>query len=663
MYSSPSRAVLDPHMTNSVLKIKLLVGALATGMTLVSAAATPPAKPLMSVPQPVRDLYYGDALFYFYQDDFFQSLVRLDAATQLGRVPHHQTESELLKGALYLSLGQHIQAGKIFQTLLNDNVDATVRNRAWFYLAKIWYQRGYWKESEQALQAIDANLPESLEPERRLMQAQVLMNQERYDDAIAQLQMLDGSKQLAWQSYARFNLGVALIRQEKTQPALALLERVGTQPADSEELRSLRDKANLALGFTLLKLDRMTEAEQVLQRIRLNGPLSNKALLGLGWAQSSSGRFNEALVSWQELKQRDLLDAAVQESYLAIPYAYAKLGAEVQATEFYTFAIDAFRSESGRLDESITAIQKGSLLQTVLENDATDQSGWYWQLRNLPDAPETRYLYDLLASNSFQEALKNYRDLRAMQRNLDNWLESVVAFDDMIATRKLAYDQRVSAMQAALDDVDVDAIEAQTTELEARVSAVARDEDVVALATPEEQQSWQRIRRVEAALQGADGSDAATEEMRDKVRLMRGALYWNMNSNYKARLWSQQKQVKELAVATKEARRRHTLVERARTQVPLRNDEFSSRVATLKPQLEALLKRCDVVGQSQRDYLSALAVTQLQEQKQRLSQYALQAQFALASIYDRASSSAAVPVTATSPDRTADEQPATEVTP
>jgi len=42
----------------------------------------------------------------------------------------------------------------------------------------------------------------------------------------------------------------------------------------------------------------------------------------------------------------------------------------------------------------------------VLENDHADQSGWYWQLRNLPDAPETRYLYDLLASNTFQEALR-----------------------------------------------------------------------------------------------------------------------------------------------------------------------------------------------------------------------------------------------------------------
>src|SRR6267154_5181864 len=102
-------------------KFGLAVGiAFSCVMTAPAHAATA-GKPLMSVPEPVRDLYYGDALFYFFQDDYFQSLVHLDAATSLGRVSHHAIEAELLKGALYLSLGQHVEAGRIFQSLLNDN--------------------------------------------------------------------------------------------------------------------------------------------------------------------------------------------------------------------------------------------------------------------------------------------------------------------------------------------------------------------------------------------------------------------------------------------------------------------------------------------------------------------------------------------------------------
>ena len=60
----------------------------------------------------------------------------------------------------------------------------------------------------------------------------------------------------------------------------------------------------------------------------------------------------------------------------------------------------------------------------------------------MPDAPDTRYLYHLLASHEFQEGLKNYRDLRIMQRNLQRSRESLVAFDDMVEAREKAYAAR-----------------------------------------------------------------------------------------------------------------------------------------------------------------------------------------------------------------------------
>src|SRR5258708_26678617 len=102
-------------------------------------------------PQDVKDLHYGDVLFYFYQDDYFDSITRLLAARQLDRLPHTQGEAELLLGGLYLSLGEHVEAGRIFEALLNQNTSEAVRNKAWFYLGKVWYQGGYLGESERAL--------------------------------------------------------------------------------------------------------------------------------------------------------------------------------------------------------------------------------------------------------------------------------------------------------------------------------------------------------------------------------------------------------------------------------------------------------------------------------------------------------------------------------
>lgn len=587
----------------------------------------------------VQDLHYGDVLFYFYQDDYFQALTRVDAALELGRVDNHVIEARLLKGALYLSMGQHVEAGSIFRELLNDNVPDEARNRAWFYLAKIWYQRGYYAEAEQALSAIAGKLPDGFESERRVLHADVLMAQQRFVDAAELLNAIDKKDRYA--PYARFNLGVSLVREGRTAEALQILDDVGRMGAPTEELRSLRDKANVAMGFALLKDNQPLAAAEKLQRVRLEGPLSNKALLGAGWAEAAEQRFKTALTPWLELQGRSLLDAAVQESHLAVPYAYAQLAATRQAAEQYATAIRLFGDESARIDESIAAIRQGRLLQAIMENDSADNVGWYWQLKELPDAPETRYLFHLLATHEFQEGLKNYRDLKLMQRNLASWSLAVEAFQDMIDARRQAYARRVPNMTAILDDIDLDAIEARKVELGARLAAVERDNDVVGLATPREAEQWARVRQLEAALENADASDPLVEEMREKTRMARGVLYWSMHGAYKARLWRASKEQRELDVAVSEARRRRTLIERARADSPKRTEEFAAHVTQLTPRIERMSARLAAAADAQNGYLASVAIRELEAQKERLAAYGVQAQFALAAIFDRANADAA----------------------
>src|SRR5262245_4615251 len=202
-----------------------------------------------------------------------------------------------------------------------------------------------------------------------------------------------------------------------------------------------------------------------------------------------------------------MLDAAVQESYLAVPYAYTQLSATRQAAEQYANAIQAFSIESARIDESIASIRNGGLIGTLLQNDAGERVGWYWQLQQLPDAPETRYLYHLLATHEFQEALKNYRDLHAMQRNMARWTQSSVAFSDMIDTRREAYKQRVPKIDGILSGVDLDGIEARRVELASRLAAIERDGDVVGLATATETEQWNKVLAIESAFASADPDD------------------------------------------------------------------------------------------------------------------------------------------------------------
>ncbi len=133
-----------------------LLAALSLAAAVASAAADgrdlpPPGK--------IRDLDYGDVLFHFFQDDYFGALVRLEVSRDLQRMDHHAAEAELLSGGLYLSLGLHEEASRIFDRLLAGPVPQSVSDRAHFYLARIGYQRGYYAEATRSLERIRAPLP------------------------------------------------------------------------------------------------------------------------------------------------------------------------------------------------------------------------------------------------------------------------------------------------------------------------------------------------------------------------------------------------------------------------------------------------------------------------------------------------------------------------
>ena len=282
----------------------------------------------------MQDLHYGDVLFYFYQDEDFEAITRLNAYEQWQLLPHHQAESQLLLGGLYLSLGLHNEAGKRFETLLTPDMPAGVRNRAWFYLAKVWYARGYLDRAEHAHPpGAGASCPRRSKP-RSSICSRTCCCARAASTRPSQL-LADWNGPADWMAYAQFNLGVALVRENRLAEADPFLTQVGTLETTRPELLALKDRANLALGFRVPAGQQPAGARSALERVRLNGPYSNKALLGTGWADAALGDYQEALAPWLELRERNLLDAAVQESYLAVPYAFGKLDASAQSAEYY----------------------------------------------------------------------------------------------------------------------------------------------------------------------------------------------------------------------------------------------------------------------------------------------------------------------------------------
>jgi len=202
----------------------------------------------------IRDMHFGDVLFLYFQEDDahdFEALTRVLAYQHWGRMPHHAEDAELIAGSLYLQEGMHNEAGEIFQRLLTDNVASGVRNRAWLYLAQVWYARGYFDKAESALRKVNGRMSPDFEAQKELLLANVLMHLGRFDEAIDLLSGWRGAP--IWSAYARFNLGIALVRSNRLADADPFLSAVGTMLAPNAELAALRDRANLALGFAYFR--------------------------------------------------------------------------------------------------------------------------------------------------------------------------------------------------------------------------------------------------------------------------------------------------------------------------------------------------------------------------------------------------------------------------
>jgi len=613
------------------LCIALVLGAAAAWT--VHAAETARDAPAATT---IRDLDYGDVLFHFFQDDYFESIVRLEANSDFGRLEHHAAEADLLAGGLYLSLGLHVEAERIFDGLLAGPVAPAVRDRARFYLARINYQRGYHEAALRNLGFIQQPLAGKLEPERRLLEANVLMSLGQYAAAATRLEAWPDTS--GWSNFARFNLGVALVRAGETARGRQFLEQVGTMEARNEEQAALRDRANLALGFALLQQQGGDEPAAVLSRVRLDGPFTNKALLALGWAETNANRPERALVPWLELQRRPVMDAPVQEALIAVPYAYVKLASNGQASQHYRSAVEAFSRESRRLDESIGAIEAGGFLDSILAAmPPGERPGWFWQLEKLPDAPHTRYLYHLLASHEFQEGLKNYRDLRLMQANLARWTESLEAFGAMIEARELAAAQREPRRQEALAGTAVDSFKARSQELIERFAQVEAARDVAALASPAESEQWQALDRIDATV-AAMPPGARRDEFATRARLLRGVLAWELDGAYKVRAAQVRRDLRQTQAALAETESRLGALGSAGELVPRNTQEFAGRVTELADRVARITPQIDATALAQERALAGIAIAELKAQQKRLGSYSTQAQFALASLYDGAGS-------------------------
>ncbi len=591
----------------------------------------------------LKDPYFGEASYHAFQGDYFDALQRLDTELgmysgldqpELDTLHFYINDAQFNVGDFELNYRMHHRAGRAIKAVLEGAVDEAVRNEAAFRLARIHFQKGQFDDALHALERIQGTVPAQIRDDVEFLRANILMAIGRPSEAVKVLKQLRSDESLA--GFASYNLGIALLQDGRQQEAIEQLDKAGLFPAADPAGLAIRDKSNLVLGAVLFESGNFERAKLSLDRVRLEGAFSNQALLRAGWAEASAHHFDRALVPWNILASREPTDIAVQEARLAVPHAYASLDLHGRAALTYGSALDLFSTQIKRVDASIGSIREGRFLKALVREETRQDEDWVITLRSLPDAPETYYLMELMASHDFQTALHNYLDLEDLRSRLAGWRTGLDAFEDMIRLRKGNYDPllpEVDAQFRALESGMRLRLE-QRKHLARRLQSMLTSPRPDYLATADERASLERIALAEQQLGDDDTPEAVS--LRERAARLRGMLTWRLETEYNDRLTTAQINLNELNTHVDALTRQHESFVRARQAATQSYVGYDVQIARLRERVVDALQRVDLLMARQGHMIEVVAINQLEVRRKRLVAQQTEARYGVAASYDRA---------------------------
>ena len=591
----------------------------------------------------LNDLYFGEALYEAHQGHYFEALERLDTEVrqhvavdepELDTLYVHFADAEFSLGDFELRYRMHHRAGRAIKAVLEGAVEETVRNDAAYRLARIHFQKGQLDDAMLALDRIEGDIPKAIRDDIEFLRANVYLAQERPEESMQSLEKLQSSD--SYGGFAAYNLGIAYLQSGRRSEALEQLEKAGLIATDDPGELAIRDKANLVLGTIYLEEKAFTQAVPFLNRVRLDGPLSNQALLSAGWAHLSAEQYDRAIVPWRILAEREVTDRATQEALLALPYAYSKLDIHGRAAIHYGHALDAFVAETGRLTESIESIRDGRFLEALIREEIRKDKDWVIRLRSLPEAPETYYLMDLMASHDFQTGLQNYLDLADLKHKLLTWEGGFDAYEEMVDIRHDHYEPLLPEIDERFRKLD----SRMRLRLEQHKMLVKRRDDLLTiprpefLATPEEHMILARVDRIEEAL--AKNERADRDPLLERLQRIKGLVIFTLETEYHERFTEFDRNLRSLDEAMAVAQAEYDEYVRSRQAATHSYVGYDKPMTRLRADVQQAVERIDRLMARQGHLLELVAIDELMARREHLENYGDKARFALADSYDRA---------------------------
>jgi chromosome segregation ATPase len=215
-------------------------------------------------------------------------------------------------------------------------------------------------------------------------------------------------------------------------------------------------------------------------------------------------------------------------------------------------------------------------------------------------------------------------------------LESLSVFGDMLANRRTAYAKKLPQVRAQTpQDSELAKLRQRRDLLADELQRATAAADGAAFFDTTQGELLARVVRAGEALQSLP-AEQRPAQARERLRLAKGALTWGLAQQYPQRVHQAGRQLQAIDTQLNEAQQREQALAQAQKDAPQRFEAFAARIAELDKRIQALSPRVVALSNEQQLGIQDLAVAELQRQKQRLTVYTTQAQFAVAQLYDRA---------------------------
>lgn len=621
---------------------------------------------------------YQQVLYAYYQGDFLHALTQMAILEQkfptgLTSIPEtlvgYEVEPELLKGGISLAYGLDNQAQAIFSRLLASNASPETQSYAWLLLGKTYFKNRQFEKASHAFAQIDAQNAQTFFVQSELdswvyMQSQLYGflpeqgAQRKAPDWLAQL-----SSDSIYRQYVAYNQALALLQDGQTQQGIQHLEDLAKQktnfvqrwigwaaplfnsadiPNETFERETIRDRANLTLGYTLLQNEQPHEAYRVFEYIRTDGIDAQPALLGYGWAAAKKDELQIALAIWQSLMQLPQNSEYVLEAYLASAYAYEQAFAPRQSLAVLTKAIERFEQSLTELEQATTQVNQRKFILSLLA-DAQEMSSLSEQLGTVQDLPvNASQLFDsVMVSNEFRAGLLALKQSVDIQQKLHTWQQQMTQYHLMLDERQAERGTRARQISQDRTLEQLTELQDRRNKLAALISTATNKQDGQ-IFMPKQNQDW--LTRVTSAEQRIvnitqlhDQLDKAPFDPSYQQRLARikGRLLWQASEALPSNLWQAEKALQQLDSDIQHAQTQQSQLLAQLAATPNYNQQ-RSRVSELASRIDSQLVKNTSLQDNLIAELSATFNQFILAHKQKVQNYLVQAQLAIVRLNDQA---------------------------